>query len=348
MNGLVLEGGGARGSYHVGAIKALRKEHIKIDYVVGTSIGSINGAFVASNDYKKLKRLWKSATSKELFGIDQNLIEVFKNKHINKDAIKKGIQTIYQIIKNSGIDISILKELLIKNLDEEKIRKSNMDFGLVTYNMSRREQVQIFKKDIPKGKIIEYLIASSYLPVFKLEKIIDENFYIDGGIFDRCPIDMLIDKNLDNIFVVRAYLNKLPKFKTNSNIVEIRPHKKLGSILSFNKNITSYNIKLGYYDTMKQLKHLDGNNYYFKYKSKEYYKTLIKNKKILRLLNKKIILFNEKKIIINILEDICEYYKIKMFKIYNLPLLIIKLKFISMLKKETIYSKFIKEMRVKF
>ena len=75
MNGLVLEGGGARGSYHVGAIKALRKKHIKINYVVGTSIGSINGAFVAGRYYRKLERLWKTVSAKDMFDIDENIVE---------------------------------------------------------------------------------------------------------------------------------------------------------------------------------------------------------------------------------------------------------------------------------
>lgn len=347
MNGLVLEGGGARGSYHVGAIKALRKKHIKIDYVVGTSIGSINGAFVASKDYKKLEALWKSASSKELFGVDQELINAIKNKKITKNVIKDGIQTIYQIIKNSGIDVGILKNMLIKNIDEDKLRKSNIDFGLVTYNMSKRKQVQVFKDDIPKGKLIEYLIASSYLPIFKMQRIIDESFYVDGGIFDGCPIDMLVDKNLDNIYVVRAHLYKLPKYKTNSNITIIKPYKKLGSIITFGKDITDYNILLGYYDTLKELDKLDGNKYYFKHKNDVYYQEILKNEKIIKLYNKSVLLSNKKKII-SILEDMCDYFKIKRFKIHNVAVLVIKLKIINIFRKKNVYSKFIKELKVKF
>lgn len=346
MNGLVLEGGGARGSYHVGAIKALKKRHIKIDYVVGTSIGSINGVFVATNQIKELESLWRNATSKDVFGIDENLLSAFKNKKLTKDIIKNGIQTVYQIIKNSGIDIEVLKQMLIENIDEDKLRKSNIEFGLVTYNISKRKQVKIFKSDIPKGKLIEYLIASSYLPVFKMEKIIDENFYIDGGIFDNCPVDMLLDKNMDNIYVVRAHSYKLPKYKTNSKITYIKSYKKMGSIIAFGKDVTDYNISLGYFDTLKQIDNLDGYEYYFRYKPNKWYKELIKNKNILNKYNKNILEFNQKKIIIKILENVCKEYNIKKFRIYNLFWLIIILKIKNIFKKST-YSKFIKEMRVK-
>lgn len=346
MNGLVLEGGGARGSYHVGSLKAFKERNIKFDYVVGTSIGSINGVFVATNELDKLETLWKSASSKELFGIDESLFNAIKNREFTKDNIKKGLQTVYQVIKNAGIDTSALKEMLIKNIDEDKLRKSNIEYGLATYNISKAKKVQVFKNGIPKGKLIEYLLASSYLPIFKFKKIIDENYYLDGGAYDKCPLDMLIDKKLNNIYVVRTHRDKLPKYKTNSKIYEIKSYKKLGSIIAFSKDVTNYNIKLGYYDTIKVLDNLDGNEYYFKDKKEEYYNKILTNKNILKKYNKWLIV-NNKRIIINTLENICEFYKINKFKIYRIPALIIRIKVLNRFKKSP-YSDFIKELKVKF
>ena len=346
MNGLVLEGGGARGSYHVGALKAFRKKGIKFDYVVGTSIGSINGVFVATGEYKKLESLWKGATSKELFGIDEKLFEAIKNREFNKKTIENGLQTVMHIIKNAGIDTEPIRKMLVQNIDEEKLRKSNIEYGLATYNVSKRKKVQIFKEDIPKGKLVEYLLASSYLPVFKFKKIIDDSFYIDGGSYDNCPVDMLLDKNLDNIYVVRAHRNKLPRYKTNSKIIEIMSYNKLGSIIAFSKDITKYNLKLGYYDTLRVLDKLDGHNYYFRYKDNQYYNEILTNKIILKKYNKGFVL-NNKKIIINTVEDICDSFNINKFKIYNMTLLILRLKLISKFKK-TKYKDFIKELKVKF
>ena len=132
MNGLVLEGGGARGSYHVGALKAFRKRNINFDYVVGTSIGSINGVFVATGEYKKLESLWKGASSKELFGIDEKLFNAIKNREFTKDNIKEGLQTVYNVIKNAGIDTSALKSMLVENIDEDKNNKRNIEYCLAT------------------------------------------------------------------------------------------------------------------------------------------------------------------------------------------------------------------------
>ncbi|RZL14582.1 MAG: patatin, partial [Hymenobacter sp.] len=46
--GLVLSGGGAKGLAHVGVLKELEKNHIPIDYIVGTSMGAVVGAMYAS------------------------------------------------------------------------------------------------------------------------------------------------------------------------------------------------------------------------------------------------------------------------------------------------------------
>ncbi len=346
MNGLVLEGGGARGSYHIGALKAFKKRNINFDYVVGTSIGSINGVFAATGEIDKLENLWRSANSKELFGIDEDLYNALKNREFTKDNIKKGLKTVQQVIKNAGIDLNPLKNMLIENVDEEKLRNSKTEYGLATYNISKAKKIRVFKNDIPKGKLIEYLLASSYLPIFKLNKIIDENYYMDGALYDKCPLDMLIDKNLDNIYVVRAHRDRLPRYKTKSNIYEIKSYKKLGSIIAFGKDVTDYNINLGYYDTLKLLDNLDGYEYYFKNKDEEYYNSILTNKKILKKYNNWLII-NNKRIIISTLESICEFYKINRFKIYNIPSLIMRIKVLSKFKKSP-YKDFIKELKVRF
>ena len=55
MVGVALEGGGARGAYHIGALKALRKCGIYPRAYVGTSIGSVNAALAAIGNMKKME-----------------------------------------------------------------------------------------------------------------------------------------------------------------------------------------------------------------------------------------------------------------------------------------------------
>ena len=58
--GIVLSGGGARGSYQIGVWKALNKLKIKYDIVTGTSVGALNGLLFVQKDYKKAYKIWKN------------------------------------------------------------------------------------------------------------------------------------------------------------------------------------------------------------------------------------------------------------------------------------------------
>ena len=84
MYGLVLEGGGAKGSYHVGAYKALRELGIEIGGVAGTSIGAINGALMVQGDYDLLEKVWYNINSSELFDLDEKTITDLKNLNLQQ------------------------------------------------------------------------------------------------------------------------------------------------------------------------------------------------------------------------------------------------------------------------
>ena len=58
MKGLVLEGGGTKGAYQLGAYKALKELGVEFDGVVGTSIGALNAAFIVQEDYEIMKDIW--------------------------------------------------------------------------------------------------------------------------------------------------------------------------------------------------------------------------------------------------------------------------------------------------
>ena len=63
MKGLVLEGGGTKGAYQLGAYKALKELGMEFDGIVGTSIGALNAAFIIQGDYNKLIKLYNPVRS---------------------------------------------------------------------------------------------------------------------------------------------------------------------------------------------------------------------------------------------------------------------------------------------
>ena len=154
---LVLEGGGAKGAYQIGAIKALLEDDYKFNTVIGTSIGAINAAFIAQGDIDKIENLWKTLSFKELMDINNDIIESVLTKQINMKVIKELRVSLNKALKAKGIDTILMRNLLEEYLDEEKIRKSNIRFGLVTFCITDFKPQKLFIEDIPNGKLVDYL-----------------------------------------------------------------------------------------------------------------------------------------------------------------------------------------------
>lgn len=257
MYGLVLEGGGSKGAYHVGVYKAIKELNIEVGGIAGTSIGAINGAMMVQGDYEVLEKAWYSINSYDLFDINFNLNEVNLSYILHQSK---------EILANRGLDTSKVRELFEQYIDEDKIRSSNIDFGMVTVNLTDMKSMELFIEDIPKGKLVEFLIASANLPAFRIEEV-DGKKYLDGGFYNNLPIDFLATKGYKDIIAVRTNAwGIVRKVKEKDlNITYIQPGESLGSMLGaldFNKEKAENLIKLGYFDAMKVFKSLKGFKYY--------------------------------------------------------------------------------------
>jgi len=264
MTGLVLEGGGAKGSYHIGAYKALRELGMKIEGITGTSIGAINGAMIVQDGWEEAYNLWYNMDSLQLFEIEPEIIKELKGFNFTQDNIKYLLDRVKQLFHNRGIDIRKIKKVLTENINERMIRNSDKDFGIVTFNLSSLKPMELFIEDIPDKKLVDYLIASSYLPVFKMEKM-NGSIFLDGGFYDNLPVNMIVKKGYKDIIAVRTFgLGRIRKVDEEGlNISYIAPKEDLGSILDFDRERMRYNLKLGYYDTLRVFSKLSGEKYYF-------------------------------------------------------------------------------------
>ncbi len=266
MYGLVLEGGGAKGAYHVGAYKAIKELNIEIGGIAGTSIGAINGAMMVQGDYDLLEKVWYSINSYELFDLDEKVLEDLKSFNLQEVNFSYLLHQSKEILTNRGLDTSKIRELFDTYIDEDKIHNSDIDFGIVTINLTDKKPMELMKEDIPKGKLVDFLIASANLPAFKIEEM-DGKKYLDGGFYNNLPIDILVNKGYKDIIAVRTMaIGIVRKIKTkNINITYIQPVESLGSMLGaldFNRDRAEGYIKLGYYDAMKVFKKLKGYKYY--------------------------------------------------------------------------------------
>ncbi len=265
MLGLALEGGGAKGAYHMGVVKAFLEEGYEFGGIAGTSIGALNGAVIAQGDFEKGYELWENMDPSILFNVDDIDYNSFLNlDNIDKENIIKLASRAKRIIKQKGIDTSRIRQLLKSIIDEEKIRKSEIDFGLVTVSISDLKPLELCKEDIPEGKIVDYLIASANFPGFEPQKI-EDKYYMDGGLYDNCPINLLAKKGYREIIAVRTLgIGVVQNVKyPDVNVTNITPSENIGRILNFDNQLIHKNLQMGYYDAMRLIKGLKGSKYYF-------------------------------------------------------------------------------------
>lgn len=253
--GLVLEGGGAKGSFQIGAWRALREAGIKLKGVSGVSVGALNGALICMDDPEKAEDIWHN--------INYSAVMDF---NMNTGSILETAEEIKKLIKDRGVDITPLKKLLHETVDEEKIRNSHCELFATTFSVSDMKLLNIDVKSASEGKMEEILLASAFFPVFKTEKL-SGKLYTDGGGFNNVPLDVLVDRGYQDVIVVRIHgpgydREKKVKIPEGTNIYHIAPREELGGVLEFDKKRSRKNMALGYLEASRLLYGLDGRRYY--------------------------------------------------------------------------------------
>jgi NTE family protein len=235
--GIVLEGGGAKGAYQIGVWKALLEYGVKIKGIAGVSVGALNGALICMGDYEKAVDIWQNISYSKIMNVDDNEMDKLisgKLKSLSLQIVRKESK---KFLIRGGLDITPLKELMKDTIDEKKIKESEIEFIMGTFSLSNMKEIEISSKEAEEGYLKDYLLASASFPLFKNDKLLGKK-YLDGGIVNNVPIDMLLNRGYKDIIVVRIYgpgLEKRVKIPEDVNIIEISPRCNLCNVLEFNK-----------------------------------------------------------------------------------------------------------------
>lgn len=262
--GLVLEGGGAKGAYQIGAWKALKEAGVKIKGISGVSVGALNGAMICMDDLEKAEQIWDNISYSQVMDVDDEQMEMLTRRDLKNLNLNNVVQDALKVVKDRGVDVTPLKNMIADLCDERVIRHSEIEFYIVTYSLSDLRLIDICAKEVPQGLIPDMLLASAYLPVFKREKLHGKH-YMDGGGWDRVPIDSLITRGYENIIVLRIHgwgIEKPVKIPEHVAVTDIAPRQDLGGILEFDAVRSRKNMQLGYFDAQKVLYGLAGEDYY--------------------------------------------------------------------------------------
>jgi len=291
--GVVLSGGGAKGAYEAGFLRALAEFDIQPKAIAGTSIGALNGAiYSAKKDTKEsaklIEKLWNDLANSTVLEVDKtkavkNLIEVFM--HFAPMPISKLSKIAMLVTGAKSSNKGILTQLPIINRLELNAPLEELENGLPFYiGMTKAQgnwqdfvnftgfgnEDTTFKKiqELKKEDMHKAIMASAALPILFDGLEVEGEIYKDGSLsstdneWGNTPVKPLIeDEKCTHIIVCHlnegSFFNRHDPLFKDIPIIEIRP--KNGTFLSaldplqFSVDKIDEWMKQGYDDTKKIL-----------------------------------------------------------------------------------------------
>ena len=202
--GLVLSGGGAKGLAHIGVLKVIDSLGIKIDYVAGTSMGSIIGGLYASGySGKQLDAIFQNIDFDTVINDDlpRSSTAFSERDDMEKYAVKLPFND-FKIRLPSALSkghntYSLFIKLLLHVNAVDDFSKLPIPFFCVATNIENGQQVIL-----DSGNLTQSLMASSALPTLFQPVTINNDLLIDGGVVNNYPIEELRAKGMDVIIGV--------------------------------------------------------------------------------------------------------------------------------------------------
>jgi NTE family protein len=195
MRALVLSGGGGRGAYHVGVLRFLEEHEWVPEIVVGTSIGAVNGAALASgHTAHSLWSLWRRLRTDDvqrqawdLFSLD-NWDHILDTTPLRKTLVEEGWIDLGRVNAQP-----VVKHLRLTVVEMETGRLRVFGNSTDPSSGSHCEHVEIG---------LDHILASCSIPlIYPPTKIDDVNFW-DGGTVANTPLGPAIDAGAEDIVVV--------------------------------------------------------------------------------------------------------------------------------------------------
>jgi NTE family protein len=212
---LLLQGGGALGSYQAGVYQALAEANLHPDWVAGISIGAVNAALIAGNPpekrVEKLREFWEAVSTPPLGvphlasidikddaihrAINQTRalgIMMFGAPHFFKPRLLSPLLWPSQHADQlSFYDVAPLRATLERLVDFDRLNTGAMRFSVGAVNVKTANFVYFDSTTHRIGP--EHIIASGSLPPGFPATEIDGEYYWDGGLVSNTPLQWVLD-----------------------------------------------------------------------------------------------------------------------------------------------------------
>jgi NTE family protein len=222
--GLVLGGGGALGGAHLGVLKVLEENNIPIDYIVGTSMGSIiGGAYAGGMSPDEIEELLNSIDWANLFNDKPSRDEIpFRDKYDTRRLVnfevgfdRNGVKLPKGAVAGQKLDF-ILEEVTVKLGTSNDFDNLQIPYRAVATDIETGESVTL-----SKGKLSEAIRASMSVPGAFSPVEIDGRVLVDGMLAKNVPIDVAKEMGADVIIAVDVGGELSGRDKLDSNIAVI-------------------------------------------------------------------------------------------------------------------------------
>ena len=260
--GLVLSGGGGKGAYEIGVWKAIKELNIDkyIKVVSGTSIGAINAALFAQDDFEEAKKMWKEVTIEKLLPINNRglirkgitLTIGSKNMNLVKKYMSKQLE-------QGDVPRDGAKDIIEKYINIDKLKRSQKICYVSCTEMPEFSAKYFRVNDYEEEKAKSILLATACLPMIYESEEIEGKTYLDGGLVDNTPIKPVYEEGCD--IIIAVLLSKEAKIRRedfpDAKIIEIIPSdietKVLDGLLNLDEESKNKRIQKGYNDTKNLL-----------------------------------------------------------------------------------------------
>jgi NTE family protein len=208
---LVFQGGGALGAYQGGVYQALHEAGIEPDWVVGTSIGAINGAIIAGNqvgtrlerlrefwDRVGRKPLWDGTPFGQLAGSAASYVMAMFNGISgyyapNRALAWGGMGALVGVERAAFYTIDELRKTVSNLVDFTRLNAKHMRLTVGAVNVRTGKMHYFDSRNLPIT--LDHVLASGALPPGFPAVRIDGDPYWDGGLYSNTPIEVVFDDN---------------------------------------------------------------------------------------------------------------------------------------------------------
>jgi NTE family protein len=215
MKALVLGGGSIKGSFQAGAIDTLLKAGFKPSKIFGVSVGSLNGVFLAD----RTGRYKSQGKEPDWPAIGDELVNFWLDNIDDFSKIgekRSGTGTLFEVIFNDFdglIDTTNLQNLVKATFQTNNLKRSPVQFYAGYVNVANG---QFYNADLGDPDIIDYIIASTAIPILMPIKKINDTFLVDGGLRNVSPLKYAFqDKNVNAVVAITCQGADFPPVSVN-------------------------------------------------------------------------------------------------------------------------------------